>query len=55
MRLSKLSLDSLELRRLRFDLVMIFNIIFIHGFVEFDIPNLLHLSTSNFTRGDMFK
>ena len=35
MRLSKLSLDSLELGRLRFDLIMIFNII--HVFVEVDI------------------
>ena len=43
----------MRFNRLRFDLVMIF--IIIHGFVELDIPNLLHFSTSNCTRGNMFK
>ena len=52
-RLTKLSLGSLELRRLRFDLIMIFNII--HGFVEVDVPNLFNFSTSNCTGGNMFK
>ena len=51
-RIRKLSLDSLELRRLRFYIVMIFNII--HGFVEMDITNLLHFYTSNGNMGNLF-
>ena len=46
-RLSKLSFDSLELRRLLSYLLMIFDII--HGFVEVDISNLLHFSTATYT------
>ena len=38
LRLCKLSLDKLEMRRLRFDLVMIFDVI--HEFIEVDIPKL---------------
>ena len=52
--LSKIQLDSLELRRLRFDLIYAYKIIF--GILETDVNALFTISsTNNFTRGHNFK
>ena len=53
-RLAKLRLDSLELRRLCFDLVYAYKIIF--GILETDVSAFFTVSsTNNFTRGHNFK
>jgi len=51
-RLRLLKLDRLELRRLKFDLVMYYKII--HGFIDLD-KNLLFKMNFNSTRGNDFK
>ena len=52
-RLAKLQLHSLELRRLRFDLIYAYNIIF--GILETDVFFFTISSTNNFTRGHNLK
>jgi len=54
-RLAKLRLDSLELRRLRLDLVYAYKIIF--GILETDVNAFFTISSTdiNFTRGHNFK
>ena len=52
-RLAKLQLHSLELRRLRFDLIYAYKIIF--GILETDVFFFTISSTNNFTRGHNLK
>ena len=52
-RLTQLGLDSLELRRLRFDLTMTYKIIF--GLCDIDAGELFTLRTESKTRGHEYK
>ena len=52
-RLTNLGLDRLELRRLRFDLIYVYKIIF--GMIETDISTFFTVNTSTVTRGHSFK
>ena len=52
-RLKQLKLDSLELRRLRFDLILTYKIIF--GLCDIDVSKLFTLRTDSRTRGHSYK
>jgi hypothetical protein len=52
-RLTKLSLDSLQLRRLKFDLILTYKIIF--GLVDTNVTDFFIMRTSSTTRGHPYK
>ena len=52
-RLEFLQLEALELRRIKYDLYMVYKIV--HGLVHLDVPNSFQFAFDNRTRGHPFK